>query len=245
MRSALFVPPLVAWLFAASAAPLPAQEEKAKPPDPAMEALTALQKEFRLKLRDAGVSENAEEARAAAARPFLPRFQALAAEHVGTDVGLRSVRWVLDICRMTDDAAGWRTAFDAALQEYADNPAFASVVRGVGGPDAEKTLRRVLETSKNAEVKAAAQLSIGDLLWKDGEASGEDLEKATAAFEAVVQTYAGTKAEKEAKGNLNEIRNLQVGLKAPDISFTDLKGTAHKLSEYRGKVLLLNFWAPW
>ena len=32
---------------------------------------------------------------------------------------------------------------------------------------------------------------------------------------------------------------------APDFSLTDLSGQSIKLSEYRGKVLLLDFWATW
>ena len=32
---------------------------------------------------------------------------------------------------------------------------------------------------------------------------------------------------------------------APDIPFFDVNGVPHRLSEYRGKVVLLNFWASW
>lgn len=31
----------------------------------------------------------------------------------------------------------------------------------------------------------------------------------------------------------------------PDIGFVDINGQAHKISEYRGSVVLLNFWASW
>lgn len=31
----------------------------------------------------------------------------------------------------------------------------------------------------------------------------------------------------------------------PDFAFTDLAGRQHQLSTYRGKVILLNFWASW
>ena len=34
-------------------------------------------------------------------------------------------------------------------------------------------------------------------------------------------------------------------LAAPDFTLLDMDGEAHKLSDYRGKVVMLNFWATW
>ncbi len=38
---------------------------------------------------------------------------------------------------------------------------------------------------------------------------------------------------------------LKTGAVAPDLEITDVDGKTHKLSEYRGKVVLINFWATW
>jgi peroxiredoxin len=38
---------------------------------------------------------------------------------------------------------------------------------------------------------------------------------------------------------------LEVNSLAPDFAFTDLDGGRHRLADYRGKVLLLVFWATW
>ena len=42
----------------------------------------------------------------------------------------------------------------------------------------------------------------------------------------------------------SELR-LQPGQPAPDLMMTDLDGHPHRLSDYRGRRLLLNFWASW
>ena len=36
-----------------------------------------------------------------------------------------------------------------------------------------------------------------------------------------------------------------VGMEAEDFQLTDLDGQPHSLSQYRGKIVLLNFWATW
>jgi len=38
---------------------------------------------------------------------------------------------------------------------------------------------------------------------------------------------------------------LVVGMTAPDFSLPDLQGKTQRLSDYRGKVVFLNFWATW
>ncbi len=53
--------------------------------------------------------------------------------------------------------------------------------------------------------------------------------------------FAGTVAEK-ARSELYELRHLSPGKPAPDIEGKDQDGKQFKLSEYRGKVVLLYFW---
>ncbi|MBK7644681.1 MAG: hypothetical protein IPJ19_16835 [Planctomycetes bacterium] len=64
-----------------------------------------------------------------------------------------------------------------------------------------------------------------------------------------VKLYAGTKREttlgSRAGAALFEIRNLAVGKPAPEIEAVDLDSVAFKLSDYRGKVVLLDFWGNW
>ena len=48
-----------------------------------------------------------------------------------------------------------------------------------------------------------------------------------------------------AENDLFELRNLQIGMPAPDIVGADVDGVAFKLSDYRGKVVVLDFWGFW
>ena len=48
-----------------------------------------------------------------------------------------------------------------------------------------------------------------------------------------------------AKSAVFEIKNLSLGKMAPDIEGKDLDGVKFKLSDYRGKVVMLSFWGSW
>ena len=76
-----------------------------------------------------------------------------------------------------------------------------------------------------------------------GKESEDLLERVVAKF-GDVKWGRRTMAE-QAKGDLNEIRNLTAGKVAPEVEGTDGDGKAFKLSDYRGKVVLLDFWGEW
>ncbi|MFF2752651.1 thiol-disulfide oxidoreductase ResA [Psychrobacillus sp. NPDC058041] len=45
--------------------------------------------------------------------------------------------------------------------------------------------------------------------------------------------------------NKDKITVLQVGDKAPDFALVDMTGNEHRLSDYKGKGVFLNFWGTW
>ena len=67
------------------------------------------------------------------------------------------------------------------------------------------------------------------------------LERATGPY-AAVRFPTGTVGE-TAKSELYELRHLGIGKLAPDIRGMDQDGKRFKLSDYRGKVVLLYFWS--
>lgn len=90
-------------------------------------------------------------------------------------------------------------------------------------------------------------------LQKLGGLGVKDLrDKAVACFErvaederfAAVSSWRGTLGE-QAAGFLFEAKNLAIGMVAPEIEGTDADEVAFKLSDYRGQVVLLDFWGDW
>jgi len=66
-------------------------------------------------------------------------------------------------------------------------------------------------------------------------------ESAAGKYRVAKIPYSGTVGEK-AQAELFEFRNLLVGKQAPDIEGEDQDGQRFALSDYRGKVVLLDFW---
>jgi peroxiredoxin len=133
-------------------------------------------------------------------------------------------------------------------------------------PSAIALLKAVV--AKNPDRMARGQAALG-LAWqaKDkfriAESRGrEDTSRLAAeaekAFETVLRDYgdcrnlrnrgarpATAKLAEEVEHELYELRNLRMDMPVPDIEGVDLDGTSFKLSDYRGKVVLLVFWASW
>ena len=43
----------------------------------------------------------------------------------------------------------------------------------------------------------------------------------------------------------DKVELLKVGAEAPDFELVDLNGEKHRLSDYKGQGVLLNFWGTW
>jgi len=91
----------------------------------------------------------------------------------------------------------------------------------------KETVARMLERDPNALMKEAEKLF---------ETAGEKF--------GAVKIYNRPLSEM-VEGELFEIRNLAIGKTAPDIDGDDLDGNKFKLSEYRGKVVVIDFWGNW
>jgi hypothetical protein len=144
------------------------------------------------------------------------------------------------------------------LEKYPDHPAIERICRvlsrGRSPKDAE-TLKTIIEKTGSPQVKAEATLALGqNLAAKLDSFAGtpEHAEKLAAEADrylaqAVEQFGKQSLSVKQAAAaaELKAFRSLQIGKEAPEIAGKDLDGKEFKLSDYRGKVVLLDFWGNW
>jgi len=122
-----------------------------------------------------------------------------------------------------------------------------------GPPNAADTLKKILEKSTNPKVKAAATLAIARSLARKTDSLGNnpaEAEKVVAEAEKYFAQAAelgkdNAALQKDVERELKILKHLRIGKEAPDIKGPDLDGKEFKLSDYRGKVVLLDFWGDW
>jgi hypothetical protein len=126
----------------------------------------------------------------------------------------------------------------------------------------EMVMRRLLDDNAmgiKPEVRGRACIALAGMLKQRAEgltdAEAKEAEKlnkeSETLFERVIEKYADVKGNRggiladEAKKQLFELRFLSKGKPAPEIEGEDLDGKQFKLSDYKGKVVLLDFWGNW
>ena len=144
-------------------------------------------------------------------------------------------------------------AADLIVKRYADSPHIRNFCELHGcrwaGPF-EKHLRTILDRNQHRDVRAAASFALAYVVQEAGESRQGEAEK---LYEEFIKTFDGKEEyffaniEKDWNRRANdELAVLRLlGKPAPEIDGVGLDGRGMKLSDYRGKVVLLSFWATW
>ncbi|MCB9831633.1 MAG: hypothetical protein H6807_04090 [Planctomycetes bacterium] len=251
-------------LIGLTAATILAQEE---PPASAAERLHRLEAEWRNQRQKhyetirRQAAESSEEGAVRTAIPMFPPVGDLI-ERAEKEAGL---------CAKADDAVPfWLFALDLALIDRSDQArprrlietlcdkgmesvalarlpkALSAAGNVVGREFCDQKLALLEAKSPHPQVRAAAIVERVRVTMESAPIDGEAYTEARAALDRAQDLAKGQ------RGLLAEIREmialretLAVGMPAPDIEGVDLGGKAFKLSDYRGRVILLDFWGDW
>ncbi|MGP0062318.1 MAG: trypsin-like peptidase domain-containing protein [Isosphaeraceae bacterium] len=162
----------------------------------------------------------------------------------------------------SDDPAApgsvFKPALDRMLQDYAKERWFHHVFQSLNGLEHESVtdlLRETLKRNSHRAVQGAACYYLASRLqqkpkYDEAEVLGL-LKRCTVEFKEVPLEFdlEGQRVEYSladlAKPLTFAIEHLSVGKKALDIVGTDADGKTFKLSDYKGKVVVLDFFADW
>ncbi|HEX5443410.1 MAG TPA: hypothetical protein VFW87_06265 [Pirellulales bacterium] len=187
---------------------------------------------------------------------YADRMLDLAKDHPDDPAAVDALTWV--VMHVSDARS------DRALEALREHPEsdrlslFCQIVGRAGlTPNNEQFLRQVLERNKSHEVQAYACLSLAQALKRQAERdrmnnvpTDKMSKEAEQLFERVVNDFGDVKTDRgtpseSAESELFELRHLAIGKLAPEIEGEDLNGEPFKLSDYRVKVVMLDFWGNW
>lgn len=199
--------------------------------------LTDLKDQFKKALPDFWTASEAATAtgdQEAALQPLLSVWAKAVklADAADDAVAVESLMWVLD----SSEGAPHTPKFLALLESLPATKT-AKAHREVAGL---ATLTLATTYQRQADLLPAKQRDAAAALATKAEKLLEHVEKDYAN----VLGRAGTLGQ-AAKQALYELRNLAVGKPAPEAEGTDLDGKKAKLSDYKGRVLVLDIWTTW
>jgi thiol-disulfide isomerase/thioredoxin len=219
--------------------------------------------------RRGGARTRADRKRAESEKPeleaFAHKFLQLAQQHRESSAAIDALVWLLTNCdtqKMGPWAKGVRLQAVQLLQrDHFQKTEFANVCLQfvqTPVPEAEELLKAGLERHERQEVRGLAGLALATSLAQAGQKvrdsnpakADELLRRADKEFERVAREYGKVNyghqtLEEIARYQQQEVHHLGIGCVAQEIEGTDLEGKAFKLSDYRGKVVVLDFWADW
>lgn len=237
----------------------PAAEPSTRSADQPKDAFLELVKEYSKAKNRWLLAERAlttDEARAAhkALEPvieFWPRVEALVA--AGDPRGLV---WMSEaIADKLDDreqiVAHKREWIAKLLAEHVDAPWAATELVGMLARQrpwfdegwVRERLEELANKSKTKEVCASAWFELARRL-DTAKATPQERERALELRTRISKEFAGTRAAAELAARA-DAQSVEIGGVAPDFDAVDGEGVAFKLSDYRGKVVLLDFWGFW
>ena len=110
-------------------------------------------------------------------------------------------------------------------------------------PAAQALFRTVAQRHPKPDVRAKALLALAEMFKECRPAEAHDLYAQVLQQSADIQFPNQTKVRDKAEKGLVFLETLSIGQLAPETTGVDVNGKAFRLSEYRGKVLLMTFCA--
>lgn len=192
-----------------------------------------------------------------AAELLEPQFENLARELSGTESGLRAELWVLrnhwwKRTEGTMEAAS-NTQANRLIKEYPNSPQLIQIAEFgylYGRKNVIPLMDSLIKVSPHANVDAwAIHAKVSMLRRSKDDGAALELQK---NLELLRDRYGEVAFRDTTFGVLakamlspHQKTDLEVGKVAPEIEGADVDGNQFRLSDFRGKVVLLDFWGDW
>ena len=240
-----------------------AQEPAATPVD-AKARLQQLQKEQQTAISEwqkaaqaaAKAAEQAEkDGKPIPAMPMRPDMGALRAKYLAAAkdfAGDDQAKFLVEAFRMGDEPKQYQEVLDLLMASHMQSKEFAKLGQMFGYLDqmcepayAEKALARIQAECKEPKVLAWVTYANHSKTLETAEPKSAEFQEAEKLLLAAAESSGDSMMQRMLKSTIAEKESFGIGSDAPDIEGQDLDDVAFKLSDYRGKVVFLDFWGDW
>jgi hypothetical protein len=186
---------------------------------------------------------------------YVKEFAALAERAKGTEVGAKALLQVVQNDRGEPGGPATK-ALSTLIAQYLQSPALKElpmILQYGGSIDRAARIdafNKLIAGSPLDDVKAGSLFGLATLMM-DSHASADDKAQARRLFADLEKRYGTLASPMEktysvlAQSFLFELDHLQLGMQVPDFESTDETGAKFKLSDYKGKVVVVDFWGFW
>lgn len=242
------------------------QDPPTKPAQPASaaERLAALQAEQKktvdewqqqMKEAQQKAKEPREPGKAMPAMLMRPDFgkvveqaKAAASDFAGTADAPQFLVFVVQMSSKQEDRIA---ALDTLTEKHLDSAALAEMgqmlqyLPQVASPEKAKVYAERLAKSSNADVRGWALLAACKETIEKADVAGEPYRVAKAELQKAAEAAHDAALKGEITSAIDTREKFGIGNVAPDIEGQDLDDVPFKLSDYKGKVIFLDFWGDW
>ena len=184
------------------------------------------------------------------AREYVPKFAELAEKAKGTETGARAQMEILRLAQAVQMNKEAVAALDTLVADYVAEPALAELPQQIvyagwslGHEKVQNAMRAIAEKG-DAKAKPAATYYLAyTIMYVNNGADPKG--EARKLLETLQKEYADAPQAKLVEPLFFELDHLQVGKEAPDFETIDQDGKKWKLSDYSGKVVVVDFWGFW
>ena len=206
---------------------------------------------------------------------FAARFMEFADQHPGVPEAVDALVWVVNRVRTGDmPRKALHRLLSEHMDDSKMKDVAMTLSISLPTAKIEQALRTMAARSNNEEVRGTATYALASFLARN-ERSAEyvqespevaeeldteivdyltryelDEKEVKTLYQTVIDEFGDVSLRDRTLGEyaelaLFEMEYLTVGKIAPDIEGEDLDGAPFKLSDYRGKIILLDFWGDW
>lgn len=245
--------PIAGWALTAQDDGATASDRYEALKDEVDEAYSAWRTDLRAKQKAAKEADEKLPAEAFTSpyKEYVPMFQAGAADYAGTDDAVPFLAWLAGRAGMGADKDAGKQALVTLIDNHVNAKEFAGMARMLPdlgryfSEDKAKALCAKVEKNGKGAVRAWAVFArLSDTL-DNSDVGSEAYEAAKKELRAAMEGIDDGSLTRQVSQMIDVKEKFSMGMVVPDIEGIDLDGTAFKLSDYKGKVLFVDFWGDW